>query len=460
MKNLLQSVSRCAAWSAGWTIAQPMRPPLLRKAILTRSFFLALMVMTVVTPMLGQALPAAEAAPISTGFALPRTAGTLNYAVSGSEEATWGYYGNQGAYAATNLSGDVAFITNSKLYPFSLVFSGGRSWSSSGQPSYGYSSLGLSQVLNLKRWTVVISDSISYLPGTPTVGLSGVPGAGDLGINPVQVGADTGQGVLTAYSNRVANTVVGSIQRQLTGRTSFNVSGSYGITRFLGSGGGLDGGSVTGGVGISHQLSAVMSVGGNYSYSTFTYHDNSAGTNSPGFTSQSATLQLTRRLTRRLSMSVSGGPQWSSIDSGGSQGVNLAASASLSYDGQFSHVSIFYSRGTNSGSGVIGGALSQGGGISAGRTFARVWNCAANASYTQSSSLPFASVAPVSFETAVASVQASRAIMRSLSAYASYTIEHQSSPSTTSAVDVFTGLEQVVGFGLTYSPSSIHLGRQ
>jgi len=458
MKNLLQSVSRSAAWSAGWTIAQPMRPPFLRRAILTRSFFLALMVMTVVTPMLGQALPAAEAAPISTGFALPRTAGTLNYAVSGSEEATWGYYGNQGAYAATNLSGDVAFITNSKLYPFSLILSGGRSWSSMG-PSYGFSSLGLSQVLNLKRWNIVVSDSLSYLPSTPTAGLSGVPGVGDLGINPVQVGGDTGQGVLTAYSSRIANTAAGSIQRQLTGQTSVNASGSYGILRFLGSGGGgIDGGSVTGGVGISHQLSALTSFSGNYSYSSFTYSDAS---HLPGFASQTASLQFARRLTRRLSMSVSAGPQWTSIDSpGSSQGVNVAANASLSYGGQFTHVAISYTRGTNSGSGVVGGALSQGGTISAGRTFARVWSCSVNASYTQSSSLPFANASPFSVDATVASAQVSRAIMRSLSAYASYTIEHQSSPGSTSAVDVFSGLEQVVGFGVTYSPSSIHLGRQ
>jgi hypothetical protein len=75
--------------------------------------------------------------------------------------------------------------------------------------------------------------------------------------------------------------------------------------------------------------------------------------------------------------------------------------------------------------------------------------------------LPGANVAPFTFDTAVASVQASRAIVRSLSAYASYAFEHQSSnQAATTAVDVFNGIDQVVGFGLTYSPSSIHLGRQ
>ena len=234
MTKIPQSVSRPAAWPAGWTIAQPMKQIFLRRAVSARSLFLAVLVMTTVRPMLGQALPAAEAAPISTGFALPRTAGTLNYAVSASESLSWGYYGNQGAAAGTNLSGDVAFLSISKLYPFSMVFSGGHSWENLGQPSYTFLNLGMSQVLSLKKWSIVVSDSVSYLPGTPTAGLSGVAGVGDLGLSPVQVGADTGQGVLTNYSDRIANTVSGSAQHPLTGKTSMNVSGSYGFTRFLG----------------------------------------------------------------------------------------------------------------------------------------------------------------------------------------------------------------------------------
>jgi hypothetical protein len=70
-----------------------------------------------------------------------------------------------------------------------------------------------------------------------------------------------------------------------------------------------------------------------------------------------------------------------------------------------------------------------------------------------------ANAAYVSFDTTVASAQVSRAIRRSLSAYASYSFEHQPTGSAT-AVDVFSGIEQVVGFGVTFSPSSIHLGSQ
>ena len=174
MTNIPQSVIQSAVRSVSWIATQPLTEYLVRPAALPRLLLLALLFVTVAPSMLGQALPAAEAAPISTGFALPRAAGTLNYAVSASESLSWGYYGNQGAASGTNLSGDLGYISNSKLHPFSAVFSGGHSWSTSGQPSYSFLNLAMSQVLSLKRWSIVVSDSVSYLPGTPTTGLSGI----------------------------------------------------------------------------------------------------------------------------------------------------------------------------------------------------------------------------------------------------------------------------------------------
>ncbi|MGA1981199.1 MAG: hypothetical protein ABSG84_01900 [Acidobacteriaceae bacterium] len=464
MTNLLQSVFRPRPifQFVGRIATRPATAHLARPAAIARLLFPALLFVMVAPSMLAQALPAAEAAPISTGFALPRTAGTLNYAVSASESLSWGYYGNQGAAAGTNLSGDLGYISSSKLYPFSAVFSGGHSWNTSGQPSYSFLNLAVSQVINVKRWNFLVSDSVSYLPGTPTTGLSGIAGVGDLGACPGQGCSDAGQGVLTDYSDRVVNSTSGSLQRQITGKTSLNGFGSYTIVRFLGTGGeGQDSDSTTGGGGISHQVNPRTSFGGNYSYSTYEFPGNSATMTGPGFESQTASGQITHQFTRKFTVTASAGPQWTAISSNGnSEGLSVYAAASAAYHGHFSQASVSYSRGTNSGYGVVGGALSQGGGVSVGRTFARVWNCSASASYTHSSGLPGANVAPFTFDTAVASVQTSRAIVRSISAYASYTLEHQSSNQATTAVDVFSGLEQVVGFGVTYSPSSIHLGRQ
>ena len=429
------------------------------------AFFFLLPLLAVPSAAFSQALPTAEAAPISTGFALPRAAGALQYAVSASENLNYGYYGNSGVDSATNLSGDLAYISSSKVYPFSVVFSGGHGWSSSYQPSYSYLNLAMSQVLNLRRWDFVLSDSVSYLPSTPTTGLSGVPGVGDLGLNPVQVGADTGQGVLTDFSTRVGNTASASVQRPLTGKTSIQGSGSYDVMRFLGDStgisdaNGLDSDGASGSIGLSHRIDARTSVSGNFAYSRYTY-----GVGLPGFSSQTASLQFTRQLTRKLGISASVGPQWTTVSGSpnGAPSVNLFTSLSASYAGEFTHASLSYTRSTNSGSGVAAGALSDGVAFSAGRTFARVWSCSFSSGYTQTANLSSAALTPgatpFSFHTTVVGVQVSRALRRSLSAYASYTLQDQSSQG--SAVDAFSGHSQVAGFGLTYSPSSIHLGHQ
>jgi len=411
----------------------------------------------------GQALPAAEAAPISTGFSVPHVAGSLQYGISASESLYWGYYQPQGAESSTNLTGDLAFISNSKRDPFSMVFAGGRSWSTSGQPSYGFVNLGLSQVVDVGRWSLVGSDSISYLPGTATTGLSGVAGVGDLGVTPVQVGADTGQGVLTNYSTRVNNTSSGSIQRALTGRTSLNGFASYGILRFVGSGvdAGLESNSVSGGGGLSHQFDARNSLGGNFAYSSYTFVGATYGVAAPSFTSQTASGFYTHQFTRKIGISLSAGPQWTNVESTTSlRSVSVYVDASATYAGRFSHASIAYVRGTNNGFGVAGGSLSNSVTFTTSKTFAVVWNCSVYTAYSRTSGLATTGVNPASFDTFVGGGQVSRAIMRNLSGYASYTLEHQSNSNTAAAVDAFSGLSQVVGFGLTYSPTSIHLGRQ
>ena len=132
-----------------------------------------------------QALPAASASPISTGFSLPSTSGTLQYALSASQSLTSNYLGNSGVASFTNLTGDLAFIASSSRDPFSAVFTGGRSWSTSGQPSYNYLNLSLSQAVNTHRWVFSLSDAVNYMPQTASTGLSGIPGAGDLGVAPV-----------------------------------------------------------------------------------------------------------------------------------------------------------------------------------------------------------------------------------------------------------------------------------
>ena len=158
-------------------------------------------------------------------------------------------------------------------------------------------------------------------------------------------------------------------------------------------------------------------------------------------------------------MSLAAGPQWTGIDSPGlTPTLSLFANLSASYAGKFSHATIAYSRSSNSGFGVVGGAISNSVTFSTGRTFDRVWFCALTSAYTQTANLPTAASLPFTFHTTVAGVQVSRALTRSLSAYASYTLQNQSNQGAAAAVDLFSGLSNIAGFGITFSPSAVRLG--
>jgi hypothetical protein len=423
------------------------------------AFLVVISLMPFVPNASAQALPAAQASPVSTGFALPSAEGTLQYGASASETLTSGYYsGISGPAASTNLNGDVGYVSGSKSDPFSMIFSGGHSWSNSIQPSYSYLNLALSQVITTRLWTFIASDSVSYLPSTPVAGLSGVAGVGDLGAGVVPTVGDQGQGLLTNYSTRVSNVASGTLSIGLTGKTSLNGTGAYAILRFLGNSGGFgfDTSQQSGSGGLTHRFSVRNSLSGNYSYSNFTYQ-----LGQPGFTTQTATLMYTHQFTRKLGGSVSAGPQWTGLNlQGHPASLSLYAQASANYAGKFSHASLSFTRSANGGYGVIAGAISNSVVFAAGRTFAQVWNGSATAAYTQSSNLNGATGGTFTAHTVVGSAQVSRALGRSFSTYASYTLERQTTSGPFAAVDFYSGLTQVAGFGLTYSPAAIHLGHQ
>jgi hypothetical protein len=129
-------------------------------------------------------------------------------------------------------------------------------------------------------------------------------------------------------------------------------------------------------------------------------------------------------------------------------------------------VGLSYSRATNSGSGVVYGALTDDVAINVQQQFMRNWQVALTGSYIRSSSLTgsyirsssLAQIAAINTVTQgiYGGVQASRKINRSLSGYFSYTTITQSVNDTAATPNVFSGLSQVIAVGLTYSPVAIH----
>jgi hypothetical protein len=408
-----------------------------------------------------QATPAAVASPISTGFRLPSVQGSLTYGFSvyGSTSTSAALAGGTypGTYYGAGYTGHIAFITSSQTHPFSMVASAGESFGASGQTTTPYYSVAFSQVLNTRAWHFVLTDAPSYLPETPTSGLSGVPGTGDLGIAPIQVGT-AGQGVLSNYATRVSNATSLSASRTLTGRTSFQMQGTYAATYFVGNSyGGLNNDTASISGGLNHSISGRSSLSASYAYSESFY-----GAGQPGFISQTATASFSHQISARLSFSLSAGPQWTSYtNTAPATTATLGAygSASIGYSAGITHYSLSYSQGTNSGYGVSEGARSESVTLSVARPFARVWSGSVYAAYTQSTSLAGNST-PFKAKTEVGGAQVSRALGRSLSFFASYTLEDQPETGSPAGGIIFSGVNRVASIGVGYSPRSVNIGHR
>jgi hypothetical protein len=246
------------------------------------------------------------ATPPSFGFSLPSVEGTLTYSLSASESFLTGYQ-NSGADTTTSLSGSLGYLSSSPDKPFSLVYSGGYLYSTvPGYPgSSTFQNLAASQVVTTKNWNFVVDDAVSYLPEAPTTGLSGIPGVGDIGVTPVQIGDEPTQSILTNYATRVGNGLNGGATRKINASWAVNGSASWQILHFFGDEG-INSSSESGSVGPTYRIDARSSASANVTYSYI--NDSFLGKSYP-FETEGISLQYQRQVSRFFSIAVTAGPQ-------------------------------------------------------------------------------------------------------------------------------------------------------
>lgn len=433
----------------------------LRKAIL--------MVLGLSSFSWGQATPTATApVPVYTSFELPSMDGSLQYGLRASEVIDKGYTGAGGLYSQTNLSGDLAYSSRSQVHPFSMIYSGGvllANQSSTGTTAY--QSLGLSQSYVTRSWIYGISDIVSYLPQSPTVGLSGIPGTGDTGLEPVQSGTQPSQDILSIQNDRVSNAVTGTVQRQLDAFTSVSGRATYGILDFLGNGG-LDSTQILADVSVNRRIDGRSSASLGVTYGTFNYSSLGSGAS---FATRGITASYQRQLSRSLNASVSGGPEWISSSSalGIPSRLTYTAGASLGYRVRLYTAEVGYRRGITGGSGVQPGAITDSVNGVLQRPFGAAWSASANVGYSRTQALSEV-VTPVNapilglsssgnYNGVYAGAQITRRLTRSLSAFGSYTAIHQDYTQTQVSPTALRGLVQSFAFGISYYPRSLHLGQ-
>jgi hypothetical protein len=422
----------------------------------------------------GQAVPTAVAPISSIGGSpiVPNLDGVLHYAVSGSEIIQFGNYGSGQVTASTGLSGDVAYTAKSTTRPFSLLFAGGVILpNQSGQGTSSFWNVAASQGYTARHWIFNVSDSFSFLPQSPTTGLSGIPGVGDLGSIPVQGPVDgPAGGILTVAGNRYQNTLTGGLERQISHATSISGSGSWSVLHFFDANlSGQNSTQVSGSAAINQRFNARSSGSVDAVYSIFTYTGTVIinGVVQPDIETRALNASYQRTMSKSLSVGVSAGPLWikSSNDYVVPPSLNVGVSANVGYSRGFTNASVNYTRGVNSGSGVLTGALSDSVYASVGQTYGRKYVASLTLGYSHSSGLAqlatgsSLSTVHETYETFFGGAQLRRGFGPHLSGYVSYTVQNQSNNLPVGAPNALNGTSQILGIGVTFTPRSTRLGQ-
>jgi hypothetical protein len=419
----------------------------------------------------GQAVPSGNTTISSTGSNpnSPPLDGILHYALSASQVVQFGFYGSNVTTSSTDLSGDVAYTAKSETMPFNMVLAGGVLLSNGqGQGTSTFWNIGATQGLITRHWAFNVSDSFSFLPQSPTTGLSGIPGVGDLGAVPVTGPAQgPGGGVLTFSGNRAINQLSGSAERQLSPATSISGTGSWSIIHFFDENAGVSSSGVSGSVALNRRLDARSSASVNAVYTTYSYSNTQLSALYPDFQTKGINASYQRLMSRSVSINLSAGPLWisSSNSSQIPSRLSAAGSANLNYTHGLTTASLGYSRGVNAGSGVLAGALSDTATGTLAHTYGRKWVASADVGYAHSAGLTELLVAssPTAvnevYETFFGGVQVTHGFTPHLSGYASFTVTHQSSNYPIPTQNAFTGTSQIFGVGITFTPRSTRLGQ-
>jgi hypothetical protein len=384
----------------------------------------------------------AQDVPVATGPTELPVSGTLHYSLNYTQTAQF-YNRAGGDVQRSGVTGEVTYANASAIRPFALTYSGGDMWAISGANGETgiYQHLLASQGYVRRSWAINLSDNVSYTPQAPTTGFSGIPGVGNLPASP----GEPAQPILTLNTVSIYNMVSSNFRHSLDHATSLGISGSYGILRFP-DGNGLETNSLQVGPQITRRLNARNSLTGQYAFSRFSYTESTIT-----IETQSALLGYKRTWSRRLITSASAGPEWvhSSASNTIPASTDLTVFASASYNARSMTATLSYSQAASGGAGVATqiGVRNKDATVGLTRQQGKNLNISVTGGYMRTEGLLQAGVT----NGKIGEVSASRRWGRYIVSSANYTATQQSSSSALPA-NAISGLSQVVGFSIGYSP--------
>lgn len=391
---------------------------------------------------------AAQVAPEATGPGGLQATNRFHYALRYSEAAQFG--GGSGSSQSGAVSGSIDYIGSNERYPLTLDYVGGYNFNISGTPyaSGQFDRLFISQAFTNRKWKFVASDNVSYLPESPTVGFSGIPGIGEPIGTPSPAPPSSTQSILTLNTHAVDNNAYGQFSGFLTAKTTVQAGGGAEILRYP-NGDGLDTDAYTANAGILQHLNGRDSISGNYTFTTYNYPGSAVSFGS------SAVLVGYRHLwTRNLVTDIEAGPEWisSTVPTVVPSSTDIGVNASASYQLHFSSANVAYTRGANGGGGYLYGGQYDNVQGNLSHDFSQNLTIGLTGGDLRTSGLSSNGVTNAEFGGA----QGTYRIGRDFIVFASYTAFTQNSSSSLPS-NTLNQLDQGIAFGIGYSPRIGHL---
>lgn len=311
----------------------------------------------------------------------------------------------------------------------------------------------IGQAFNLRRWRVLLSDQVAYSPesafgyGLGGFGGFGLPGGG-LNANYIP-----NQSILTGFSTRIDNVVVGQLSYRAGLHSTITASASYGLLHFL-EGGRLDSNQITTTAGYDRSLTARDTIGISYSHNFFQYAESGSGS----FETHAASLSYGRRITGRLSLRLSAGPQLYTFDSVSTtpseRKLTYTADGNLLYERGKTDVSISAFRGATGGSGVFSGAETYQAIASVSRSLGRSWQTYVSGGYAHNKW----TMGGAALNTVYGGVGLRRALGRNAGVYFNYNALRQTGLAACVGLTCDSGpVRHVMGAGLDFGFAPIRL---
>ena len=292
-----------------------------------------------------------------------------------------------------------------------------------------------SQIVNWRRWTLLLSNQFTYFPessfgsflGSPSSLASGIGRSLGEGLPSLQPFLISNQSILNGRGGRVSNTFLTQMEYDFTARSSITFAGAYGFLRFLDSDL-VNGSTATFMTGYNHQIDRADTVAVIYRFNAFRL----GGLNG-AIEDHVAQLSYGRRLTGRLAFRLAGGPEveWPRASRVAPQSRLLwNLESALHYRISRSALDLSYSHGLTGGAGVSAGAETNQAEAAVTRSLSRAWQASFGLGYANNRSLGSAALSLLAnrvFNTWFGRVRFGRSVGRGTEQFIAYVVQLQGS---------------------------------